>query len=60
MHTYKLGICISSGAEYVILKSKNWMKKSQNMPVWVRKIVWLSIIIHFVVAEGHLPKTITK
>jgi hypothetical protein len=30
---------ISSGAEYVILKSEGWVKKSQHMPVWLRKLV---------------------
>jgi hypothetical protein len=30
---------ISSGAQYVILQSKKWMKKIQTVPVWLRKLV---------------------
>jgi hypothetical protein len=28
-----VGKSISSGAQYVILHGKNWVKKSQNVPV---------------------------
>jgi hypothetical protein len=28
-----------SGAQYVTMHSKNWMKKNQNMPVWVGWLV---------------------
>ncbi len=29
----------SASAQYVALQKKNWMKKSQNMPVWLCKTV---------------------
>jgi hypothetical protein len=41
---------ISNDVQYVILHSKNWMKKHQNMPFW------LSIIVQFAVA-GKSPSS---
>jgi hypothetical protein len=46
----------------VTLQIKNWMKKSQNMPVWLSKMVLPSILAHFAEAckrhskVEHLPE----
>jgi hypothetical protein len=56
--TYK-----SSNAQYMMICTVNWMKKSQNIPVWFRKLVLFSspyhIIVYFAVAGRDIATACT-